>query len=426
MTAHNSHSASPATAVVMNMFYTGLGIARSLGEHGIPVIGLTAQRGIYGNFSRYSRTVVCADSREDPETLLTQLLALGKGLKCRAVLFPTRDHDLVFLDRFRAELEPYFLPVMPSSTALERCLNKWDTYQLALQERVATPRSWLIRNDRELQQAAETITYPCVVKPLAAHHWRSAGNWALVGARKAIGVASREALMAEYQAIARAEHRVLVQECIPGGDENLVVAACYVDRAGTFHAGFNARKLVQSPPGFGTGCVVESANRPELFERTIRLLRAMEFSGIAEVEYKLDARDGEYKLIEVNPRPWDQHRLGAACGVDLIHLAYCDFAGLPMPLVERAFAKKKWIAEETFILTALRLLWRRERGVGALLRLVQGERIYGIWRLRDPLPFVAFVAMLAPQLIGMACRAVARSAAGRFAAREKALARATR
>ena len=126
---------------------------------------------------------------------------------------------------------------------------------------------------------------------------------------------------------------MLVQECIPGGDENLVVAACYVDRTGAFQAGFNARKLVQSPPGFGTGCVVESANRPELFERTIRLLRAMEFTGIAEVEYKLDARDGEYKLIEVNPRPWDQHRLGAACGVDLIHLAYCDYAGLPMPAV---------------------------------------------------------------------------------------------
>ena len=370
----------------MNMFYTGLGIARSLGEHGIPVIGLTAQRGIYGNFSRYSRTVLCADSRQDPETLLTQLARPWQGAAMPGhYLFPTRDHDLVFLDRFRADLEPYFLPVMPGSAALERCLNKWDTYQMALQETVATPRSWLIQNDRELQRAAETMTYPCVVKPLAAHHWRSAGNWELVGARKAIGVASREELMAEYKEIARAENRVLVQECIPGGDENLVVAACYVDRAGTFQAGFNARKLVQSPPGFGTGCVVESANRPELFERTIRLLRAMEFTGIAEVEYKLDARDGEYKLIEVNPRPWDQHRLGAACGVNLIHLAYCDYAGLPMPVVERAFAKKKWIAEETFILTVLRLLWRRERGVGALLRLrTRGEDLRHLAAARSP------------------------------------------
>ena len=53
-------------AVVMNMFYTGLGIARSLGEHKIPVIGLTSQRGIYGNFTRYAKTVFCPDSRREP------------------------------------------------------------------------------------------------------------------------------------------------------------------------------------------------------------------------------------------------------------------------------------------------------------------------------------------------------------------------
>ena len=58
------------TAVVLNMFYSGLGIARSLGEHGIPVIGLTAQRGIYGNFTRYAKVVHAPDSRKEPEALL--------------------------------------------------------------------------------------------------------------------------------------------------------------------------------------------------------------------------------------------------------------------------------------------------------------------------------------------------------------------
>ena len=142
------------TAVVMNLFYTGLGIARSLGEHGVPVIGLTAQRGIYGNFSRYARTVLCADSRNDPDTLLTQLRDLGQELGRKSVLFPTRDHDLVFLDRFRSELEPYFLPVLPSSAALDRCLNKWDTYRVAVQTGVPTPKSWLIQHEEDLLRAA--------------------------------------------------------------------------------------------------------------------------------------------------------------------------------------------------------------------------------------------------------------------------------
>ena len=53
----------------------------------------------------------------------------------------------------------------------------------------------------------------------------------------------------------------------------------------------------------------------------------MSFTGVAEVEFKLDSRLGEYKLIEINPIPWDQHRLGHMCGVDLIHIAWCDLTG---------------------------------------------------------------------------------------------------
>src|SRR5580693_3043349 len=88
-------------AVVMNMFYTGLGIARSLGELGIPVIGLTSQHRVYGNFTRYAKTMFCPDSRREPEELFAWLVKMGKQLGHRGVLFPTRDDDLLFLDHFR-------------------------------------------------------------------------------------------------------------------------------------------------------------------------------------------------------------------------------------------------------------------------------------------------------------------------------------
>jgi D-aspartate ligase len=420
MAVHETHTGQPVTAVVMNLFYTGLGIARSLGERGIPVLGLSAQRGVYGNFCRYSKTLITADSRSDPETLLAQLIALGKKSRGRSVLFPTRDHDLVFLDRYRSELEPYFLPVMPSSTALQRCLNKWQTYVCATEAGVPTPKSWLIERDEDLHEAAGEITYPCVLKPLAAHHWRVEGNWELVGARKAIRIESREQLLAEYAAVSRADGRTLVQECIPGEDDCLIIAACYVDRQSQFQAGFNIQKLVQSPPGFGTGCILQSADRPELFQRTTRLLQAMQFTGIAEVEYKWDAIDQDYKLIEVNPRPWDQHRLGAACGVDLIYLAYCDYAGLPKPSVKAAFERTKWIAEDTLLMTALRLGWGRKGGIHALFRQARGKKVYAIWSPSDPLPFLAYLTRLMPELAGLGLQAIRRSCARRFSSRRAA------
>ena len=393
----------------MNLFYTGLGIARSLGSRGIPVVGLTAHREAYGNFSRYVKAIRCAESTDDPEGLLAQMLQLGRTLGHRAVLFPTRDSDLVFLDRYRAELEPFFHLVIPSRVALARTLDKWETHQIAAAAGVRSPRTWLIEGEDDLRTAVRDIPYPCVLKPRAAHHWRTPRNWALVGERKAIGIRSRDQLLTEYAAVAQADARAVVQEVVPGGDDHLIIAACYMDPRLEFQGGFNAQKLVQIPPGFGTGCIVQSVNRPELFDRTVRLLNAMEFSGIAEVEFKWDPRDAEYKLIEVNPRPWDQHRLGAACGVDLIHLAYCDLTGLPKPAVRVSGSGRKWVAEDAFVLALLRLVWRRESGIKELLRQARGRKVYGIWSWRDPLPFMAFAARFVTNLLGTAAaKAVGR------------------
>jgi D-aspartate ligase len=413
------------TAVVMNLFYTGLGIARSLGERGVRVIGLTAHRDAPGNCSRYLRAHRCADSVASPELLLDQMVALGRQIGHRSVLFPTRDGDLVFLDRFRGQLEPYFRMVIPTHEALDVCLDKWKTVRAAAHAGVASPKTWVVHSEADLARLEAEIAYPCVIKPVAAHHWRGVRNWQLVGARKAVGAMSSEELHSEYTSVARANASVLIQECIPGGDDALVVAACYVDRQFRFQAGFNIQKLVQTPAGFGTGCIVQTTHHPELIERSAGLLRAMNFSGIAEVEYKRDPRDGQYKLIEVNPRPWDQHRLGAACGVDLMYLAYCDHAGLPLPTTTRTPESYKWIAEDTFLLAALRLCWRRERGVAALFRNARGRRVYGVWSARDPLPFLAFAVMFGLSLATDAVRALARAFAAFVSTRHKAEVRAT-
>jgi predicted ATP-grasp superfamily ATP-dependent carboligase len=395
-------------AIVMNLFYTGLGIARSLGERGVPVIGLTSRCGVYGNFTRYAKVVLSPDSRERPEELLAFLLDLAARLGRSAVIFPTRDDDLVFLDRFRRQLEPHFRLVAPDHAALNICLSKMETHGAAERAGIAAPRCWLIEDREDLSRAAAEVTYPCVLKPLSSHHWRQGGNWRLVGARKAIGIHSERELLAEYDTISRADKRAVLQEMVPGGDECLTIVACYLDRRGRWVAGFNTQKLVQVPEDFGTGCVVQSVERPELFAPTARLLESIGFQGIAEVEYKWDAAAGVYKLIEINPRPWDQHRLGNACGVELMNLAYADHAGLPVETGSLPVpGQHKWIAEDTFATTALRLLWRRDPGLRRLFRNARGQRVYAIWSSRDPLPLVVYViAGLLPELLSAALSTV--------------------
>jgi len=121
------------------------------------------------------------------------------------------------------------------------------------------------------------------------------------------------------------------------------------------------------------------------------LLKAMGYAGIAEVEYKWNAVQQQYQLIEINPRPWDQHRLGKACGVDLIYLAYCEYAGLPRPEPSKKPATRhKWVAEDSLLTAALQLFWRRDPRLRSLFHLARGKRIYAIWSAADPLPFLGF------------------------------------
>jgi predicted ATP-grasp superfamily ATP-dependent carboligase len=396
-------------AVVMNMFHTGLGIARSLSERGVPVIGLSADRSVYGNSTRCARIVYCPNSRTDPEALLPHLLKLGKEIG-RGVLFPTRDDDVIFMDRFRKQLEPYFSMVIPDGLAVRACLNKWETHQWAQKAKVAAPRYWLVEEERDLERILGEVTFPCVVKPVSSYAWHRGGNWQLVGGCKVVCVYSQQELRERYTAIARADKTVLIEEAIAGNDEALMIAACYMDRNSNYVAGFNTQKLFQIPEGFGTGCIVQTTSCAELFEPTIRLLQEMRFTGIAEVEYKWDATTREYRLIEINARPWDQHRLGYACGVDLIYVAYCEHAGLAMPMVAGKASRVKWIEEDAFLWAAIELFRRRDPKLRSLFRGARGRRICAIWSATDPGPFIVYVLRgLVPRLAGAAARALYRA-----------------
>jgi predicted ATP-grasp superfamily ATP-dependent carboligase len=92
-----------------------------------------------------------------------------------------------------------------------------------------------------------------------------------------------------------------------------------------------AQRWRQHPPEFGRAATfVETIDLPEIVELTLRFLNAINYYGLAEVEYKLDARDGKYKLLDVNARTWGFHSLGPQAGVDFPYLQFADQVGEPL------------------------------------------------------------------------------------------------
>jgi len=80
----------------------------------------------------------------------------------------------------------------------------------------------------------------------------------------------------------------------------------------------------------------------EVVELGLRLLRALRFHGVSQVEFKRDPRDGLYRLMEVNPRLWQWHGLAAACGVDIPRIAYWDLLGARLPPARMDGPGKRW------------------------------------------------------------------------------------
>ena len=114
---------------------------------------------------------------------------------------------------------------------------------------------------------------------------------------------------------------------IPGDDATLWTVGSYTNAGGTALGLFCGRKLVQMPRGFGTCRVGEARWREDAVEQALTLLAALGFHGVAQTEFRLDPRDGRFKLMEVNPRLWQWHGLARACGVDLPRIAYSTCSG---------------------------------------------------------------------------------------------------
>lgn len=381
----NGAPLAPPAVIILNMFYSGLGIARDMAGKGVRVVGLSSDRKIYGNFTRLCEVRWAPNSQEEPGELAAMLLKLSSELG-GAVIFPTRDADVLLLDRFRDVLSRHYRLAIPPSDCLLRVMNKYALAIAAQGAGVPVPRTALVSSRTDLQRVESEVGFPCVLKPVVAADWRGSENWQKVGARKAIRVNDRDELEREYELLSQIDREVLVQQWIPGSSEQIVVLGGYVREGGELVDYFTARKLVQSPDDCGTGCLVESEPIPEIIELSQRLCRALEYQGMAEIEYKYDSESREFRLIEINTRHWDWHRLGSASGINLSWTAYCDWTGRPLDSQPKQVAHAKWIAEDALLIYMLRGLYRRRLRVRDVWKKLSGRRVYGIFDWNDPWP----------------------------------------
>lgn len=374
-------------AVVIGGDYQGLGIVRSLGRRGIPVCIIDDERSI-ARFSRYAtHTISVRDLRDELRTVNT-LIDTGRRLKLYGwVLFPTRDETVAALSRHRSRLEEVFRVPTPEWSTIQWAWDKRQTYRLARELDIPTPRLWSAAGITELRQL--DLTFPLAIKPAIKEHFFYATK------AKAWRANNRKELEELYSRAASqvGTEEVILQDLIPGNGRQQF-AFCAFFRQGASAGSMVVRRTRQHPPEFGRASTFVETTRVDILEEmSERFLRAIDYYGLVEMEYKLDLRDGQFKLLDVNARTWGYHSLGYRAGVDFPWLLFADQLHLPA-VPQRGECGLSWVRLATDLPTALSELragtldWREH------LRTLRRADVEAVFSLKDPLPALAELALL--------------------------------
>jgi D-aspartate ligase len=367
-------------AVVLGMYETGLAVARSLGRTGIRVLGVDLREDL-GFRSRYVEPWLCPHPLDDMEGFLSQLERLAALADRRPVLFITSDEYLLAVSRYRERLERSYLLLLPPADVVEAIEDKWRQANLAAGVGISIPKTFSTATLADLPSLAE-IPLPAIVKGRHVTCWRRRVS----AHRKGFVVTTEQQLRDRIRAITHRRVETIVQELIPGPDTNHFKVSTYLSGKGEVLLAFGLRKIRQCPPGSGFGCLVESYDDPTLLELGTRLFTTIGYRGVGSAEFKLDPRDGKLKLIELNPRYWQQLALAERCGVNLPLVHYLDLTGQDPPESMTYLSGVKWQNLHRDIDSFREYRRRGELSTLEWLRSLRGPMVNSCFSLDDPIP----------------------------------------
>jgi predicted ATP-grasp superfamily ATP-dependent carboligase len=378
---------------------SAISIIRSLGRKGYRVIAADADARSPGFRSRYAAEQLVYPAPESaPRELVAALLRAAHERQIDLII-PVTDAVILPLSEARAEFAGVCQIAMPDAAALDVVTNKLKTLDLAEQVGVPVPRTALVETAREALERAPALGWPIVLKPQNSRLYRDQG------AIEAFTVCYAENPPRLAEQMARFEGRcaVLLQEYYRGSGQGVELLM----HAGRPLAAFQHRRLREVPVNGGASAFRESVPLDgALYRHSVRLLEALNWTGLAMVEFKVGAAGP--KLMEINGRVWGSLPLAVRSGMDFPgRLAELYLYGPPAePPSESRYRvgvrARNLELDMVWIASVLRGKRRypflamppRREGLAALLGLLNPVYKFDILSLEDPRPGLAEIVKI--------------------------------
>jgi len=383
-------------AVLLGSDFKALGLARSLGQRGIPCVVIdNIPRSAW--FSRYTVKRFRWHDQMDDAEFVSFILNVGKRHQLEQwVLFPMQDEAVQLVACNTQSLGQVYTLVTQEWEIVRWAIDKRYTYRMAQESGVPFPRTYYPASEDEL--AAIDVPFPLIIKPAISVRLQSSARL------KALPAHSLDELLEQYRRAKEciSSDEIMVQEIIPGDGRTQYSLAAFCEE-GRILKSMTARRRRQYPIDYGLGSsFVEAISVPALLAPAEKLLAYMRVSGMVEVEFKFDERDRQYKLLDINLRPWGWHTLCIACGLDFSYIQYCaalqnvgaDLSNL-LPMYRQQDQETNtptprydyhWVRMLTDVPAGLQEIRAGITTPRAYLRSLAGKTVFSVLDWHDPLP----------------------------------------
>lgn len=286
---------------------SALTVTRSLGRRGIEVhLGIDQSDSIV-RLSRYTRKVIHFPAAGRTPQLWLEKLAEHLARERYELVIPTVDKYLVPVVQNRERLEKLAKFAIPDERGFLYTYDKRKTLELAESSGVPCPRSVEIHSLEGLERVIEAFGFPLILKPTSSKVWRENRRYDL-----SVTLARDRAELERKLLPLLVLCPVLIQTFHRG----IGVGQEFLMKNGEALAVFQHERVHEPQKGGGSSYRKSVEIDPQLLRYSLKLLQALDWTGVAMVEYRYDKSSGAVVLMEINGRFWGSLPLAVAAGVD--------------------------------------------------------------------------------------------------------------
>ena len=293
-----------------------LSIVRSLSKKGIAV-SVVAMPSCEAFNSRYiNKKFIVPEGKSSKDYYKEVLLGKDSHKLAGSVVLCCGDSGIEFIIENHAAMSKKYILDIQKPHLQKAMLDKQETLRMAKEAGIGYPEFWNIDSLDDIDNIAEQVKYPAIIKPIHSHLFVREFEVKLLQVNSADELRQKAALVSEKGL------EFMVSELIPGPDSLLSSYYTHIDDEGNALFKFTKYVIRRMPPNFGSGCYHATKWLPETAEKGELFFRSIGFTGIANVEFKRDLRDGELKIIECNARYTAAQELVTRSGMDISYMVY--------------------------------------------------------------------------------------------------------